>query len=253
MRDSKTNRFLKNVYSAAAWILAGIVVFLALATAYNIAVSITPETYDPGVLLTAAALALFILAFLISILALFGWRELNNRIRDTVKTQMEESRKEYQGLVKLTIGLFYGRMCRIIDQDRIKVERKDLLQLALVYTRDALALLQEDAHLRWVATNNLTFYMALEKEPAHGPKARELAEKLLEQHSLADMPHFLNTYALVVATYSMFFEDPQKTLRQARDMLQALIKRTDIKENDRKDARRHILVLNNELGSGNET
>ena len=243
----KLKQFLKNIGSAMARIVAISVVVLALAAVYNVAISITPETYDPGVLLTAAALSLFSLAFLVSILALFGWRELNSRIKATVQAQLKDAHEEYRGWVRLTTGLFYGRICRTIDKGSIKIERMDLLELAITNTQNALVILK-DTPKKWTAINNLTFYLALQAAPRNGPTAKNMAEKLLEKHSLANEPEFLNTYAKVVATYSTYFEKPQNTLRQARDMLQEIIT-TDIKKSDKDNALLHLRALDKALST----
>jgi len=248
MKNSKTNGFLKNVRSAAEVAVALSIVVLAVAAAYNIAIRITPERYEPGVLLTAASLSLFGLAFLISILALIGWRNINKHIEVAVEAQIKESEDDFLGLLRLSTGLFYGRMCRTMHEDRIDVERKDLLELALHFTRSAYHLLQ-DSPRKWGAINNLAFYWALDGNPVNGPEALKLAEKLREHHSFTNKPEFLNTYAKVVATYSTYLDDPQRSLREARDMLQEMLGDDAVNEYEKKNARRHLEVLNQALGS----
>ncbi len=243
MKNSKSDQWVR-IRSAAEWIIAAGVILLVIV----IAISVARENYEPGVLLTAAALSLFILAFLVSILALFGWRELNHRIEATVQAQLKDAFREYQGWVRLETGLFYGRICRTIHKDRIKIERQDLLELAIANTQKAFDRLQ-DKPAKWVAMNNLAFYMALDGDPSHGPTARDLAEQLLERHSLTSKPGFLNTYARVVATYHTYFKEPQTTVRQARDMLQALIV-SDIKKSDKENALLHLRALDKALGTG---
>lgn len=194
-------------------------------------------------LLAAASLTLFFATILISLLGIFGWHEIKNVVTREVERLV---RKESLGNIKLTTGLFYGRMCRIDSDDGFEVNHPDLLRSAIGSTRDALQLLR-GTPIEIKAKNNLAFYLALKTDPIYGREAVGLAEELHVYGSQTENLTMLNTYGAVVAAYSTYFPDPGKALREARDLLQAITERENVDPMEKKNARRHIIALNQAL------
>jgi len=194
-------------------------------------------------LVAAAGLALFFATILISMAAIFGWNEIRNVITREVERLV---RKESVGNIKLTTGLFYGRMSRVDHPDHIEVKDKDLLRTAIKYSSDALEMLEgTENEIR--AKNNLAFYLALDHDPLNATNAVTLSRELLEYASRSKNLTVFNTYGAVVAAYPAYYTTDE--VMHARDLLQAIMDREGADPMEKENARRHVAVLNRALGS----
>jgi hypothetical protein len=173
--------------------------------------------------------------------AIFGW----NEIRSVITREVERLvRKESVGNIKLTTGLFYGRMARVDLPERIEVKDKDLLRTAIRYSREALEMLEgTENEIR--AKNNLAFYLALDPDPLHATNAVELSRDVLKHASRIKSLTLFNTYGAVVAAYPAYFTKEEVT--QARDLLQTIVDREGVDPTEKENARRHVGALNRAL------
>ena len=217
----------------------GYIVAIKASTSLTISVK-----YDQvQTLLAAATLTLFFATILISVVGVFGWNEIRNVITREVERLVK---RESTGNIKLTTGLFYGRMARVDHPDRIEIKDKDLLRTAIRYSGEALELLEgTENEIR--AKNNLAFYFALDPDPLHATRAVELARDLLKYASRKKNMVIFNTYGAVVAAYPTHFTNAEVT--EARDLLQAVVDRDGIDRTEKENARRHVTALNRTLST----
>jgi hypothetical protein len=235
----------------AVWRTAavGIVLAAIFIAGYVVAVNGKPSLtinipYDRiEALLAAATLTLFFATILISMIGIFGW----NEIRSLISREVERIvKKESVGSIKLTTGLFYGRMSRIDEPGGSTVKDKDLLRTAIKYSREALELLEgTDGEIR--AKNNLAFYLALDPDPLHATNAVELSRDLLKYAGRSKNLTVFNTYGAVVGAYPTYYTKDE--VEHARDLLQAIVDREGVDPSEKENARRHVTALNRALSA----
>jgi len=134
----------------------------------------------------AASVAMFVLSFLVAVAAIFGWQSLRRAIDEKVATAVKEVRVDVQHEINARVhsglALILGRICR--TERSLDVQRKDLLEAAIIHSRRSIKYYQElkgvDEDRFNVVRNNLAFYLALRGQLADGQYALGLTKELQE-------------------------------------------------------------------------
>lgn len=179
-----------------------------------------------GLLFGAASVAMFVLSFLVAIVAIFGWQELRRtvveRVAEEARAGQEDIEHQINSRVHAGLALILGRTCR--EERGLEVKRGDLVDAAIKHCRLSIAEFRKTKRMSEerfaVVRNNLAFYLAIRGAAADASYALQLADELGEWAANYEGHEGSLTLCLVALRYSTEGakrEDVRKVLRQIRD------------------------------------
>ncbi len=180
---------------------------------------------------SASTFALFVVASLISIMALFGWHNLSSHIDSRVERISKESKDELMGRFFTMTGHTMGELNLT---EGFEAKDQDRMRTAVEFCRMGYEQLKDRSPgARLMALNNYTFYRALEKNPLYASRLLENARELREVGFEYRVPSLLLTYCRVVVCYA---ERNSPERDSAQGLLANLIKEMPLEYQERKEA-----------------
>lgn len=186
----------------------------------------------------SASLALILYSFLTSILAIFGWQGIQEKIRDSVQKETSEKlrllEQESRGRVLSGLGFMIGELSS--SPDSLAPLDRGRMRMAVDLCRAGYASLKgthERAELNGL--NNLVYYSAQLGQPADGLLLLEDARVLRRKGQELNAPNLLLTYCRVVLGYS---SDP-KERAEALTIVSDLAGR-NLSEREEKEAKLYL-------------
>lgn len=243
-----------------AIIAVGLLVIFAVGfvLAFGLAVGTGQDQYTtPQLLLTATSVTLLFWSVIVAALAFIGWGRIKDAIDEHARKAVEkqaqgieddfaEVRDGIRGYMHLVSGVLYGRISTVKRDDELLVEDEEYLAQAIVHLERAMERLRgRDDEI--IAKNSLAFAYALADSPEYARTAKQFALDLRKDPSYSSNPAYINTYARVVASYHGYFDNSSDALREARDTLEAMLDNPSVSESEKRNARRHLTVLNRAL------
>lgn len=197
-----------------------------------------PDPNWLAVLLTAASVALFVLAIVLAVLTLvvtvFGMKWVKRQVKRRVDEAVNEMQNRALGITAAHIGFILADLREI--QPRF-------LDAAIRMSRRAYMLLPAGHLHREIAMNNLAFFYSLRGNAADAPDAIKFGTYLRNRYSKSNDPDDLTTYASVTATYYKYFPEPEKVVTEAITLMEDLIANSSVSEEHKQNARRHLIKL----------
>lgn len=186
--------------------------------------------------ITAVALAtLTILLALASFLLYFWGRPwLEELVRRAVREETESRELELRGRLVGYVGYIFGRLRSV---------RSEFLDSAIDYSKRAYLLLPDSSDWKTTAMNNLAFYYSIRGRKSDADAAIQYAKALKEDYRSSRETQWLTTYASVVGTYYSNFYDPNRVLREAEQLMEELLERSDVPADTKESATRHLQKL----------
>lgn len=191
------------------------------------------------VLFGAASLALFIFSVVIAILALFGWKAIQELIEESVKKQIQnrlsDLEREMRGRVQTGLGFMIGELStkptsmRPTDPDRLS-HAVELCQAGYKQLKGL------GDRLELLGLNNLVYYLAVEARLDRKDFVLREANSLLAKGQELGTPRLLLTYCRAILVFS---QDSQDSAR-AKEILLGLVDRANLQEYEKKEAKLYL-------------
>ena len=186
----------------------------------------------------AASVALFMLSFLVAILGIFGWQNIQEIIKDrvqiAVRNETERMSSEIRARHLNGLGFMIGEQCH--GWNALEPTNEEHLEHAIDLCRSAyneIAKIQSaDPILPLLIQNNFIFYSTLRRRTEDGDLLLEKARDLRRKCESLNRDDFLLTYCRVVTCYS---EDPAER-GSVRKILEGLKSRVDLPSPQRREA-----------------
>jgi len=187
------------------------------------------------VLVGAIGLALAIIAVILALAGVLIFFVGKDWINERIDRAVKATREETSAMLRHYVGYIFGELYRELEK-----KPSPFINYCLDYERRAYKGLPDENPNKINALNNIAFYSSIRGYHADGPTAKEIAETLLDDYKRSGDIDWLTTYASVVAKYSKFFDNPGQALLDGKEIMEELIKREDVSEYDKNNARRHL-------------
>lgn len=201
-------------------LMASVIVFTWIASIYLAAAGVAalPKMNAPVDLATtlfgAAAISIFIFSLLVTMIAIYVWYTVENKMRTAIKDaikkettgQLEKIGNEVRGRTHAILGYIIGELS--VDQDYREPTDAERLQEAIFYCEKAYELLKKSGiPTEFMALNNLLQYYCISGDTSRRGYVLEAARRLRAAAEEHDSPNLLLTYAKTIITFGL---DPKE-------------------------------------------
>lgn len=231
-------------------IVAVIVLAIIAIVAIGAAIAPTPTIGEDVVqipsgiatLFTSATFGLLLIGAIIGVLTLvvsiYGREWLENTIERRANEKIEELKIELNAMTAGYVGFIFGKLYHI---DRAK--HRDLVDPSITYSRTAMDMFPQGHEKRNTAINNFAFFCSLRGDARDGEICVEYGKYLKRRYSSDRDTDYLTTYASIVATYHRLFDDPQKAIAEAKDLMREVMDDPTTSDHDKQNAHEKLQRL----------
>jgi hypothetical protein len=195
-----------------------------------------PAGLDMATLLEGtASIALIIISIVAGILAVLGWRSLEERIVESVEkattARLETLENELRGRAAAVMGYLIGESS--LKDNALEVANKVRLQEALNYCETAYNMLKKvGGPAEFLPLNNLVFYHCLLGTPTRSEYLLESARKLRKRGEEHDAPNLQLTYCRAILQLG----GSETEYRDVRALISALGNHPRLTEKEKREA-----------------
>lgn len=256
MNNKAIARFLKNPWvmlwkivllSAASGVIF-LVWVLAIRLVEQSDVLALPHEQLTTILFGAASLALFVLSIGIGVLAIFGWKSLQDTIRGQVDKEVVRLGNELRGRTLSAVGYLAGEMSLKLSDEGLEIIDKDRLSECIELCRygyENLSLFNGPG--KYMALNNLLYYSIID---GGGKQDSQLLQGAFELLKVSQERNQINL-ALTACGAILKFSGDEKQRRTAVELLESYKKNSKLTSKQRNELARYLAFSgeNGEKGS----
>lgn len=197
------------------------------------------------ILFGAASLALFVLSIGIGVLAIFGWKSLQDAIRGQVKEDVNKLESEMRGRTLSTIGYLAGEMSLKFTESEVEIVDKERFAECIENCYKGYEFLSRvGGPGKYMALNNLLYYgiIAVEVPGARGGWLLQEALDLLKE---SEERNHINL-SLTACGAILRFSGDEKQRRVVAEKLEGYRSNNKLTPKQRGEATRYLALRNGE-------